>query len=152
MLRSKPGSSRSRERPNAALRCHGRGLAWGEQVVEPGQTCLEGLAGTQQQPAVMDEHAITEVAGAVPAGVQLLFGWVQAQLQVVGEKHGDGLFPLVESSGGWPEQLEVFHVAHIALDPHAVLDELVLWVEVVVGEHVAGQAADGDAMGFAAIV
>ncbi len=43
------------------------------------------------------------------------------------------------------EHQEIIDVADVALDPQAVLDEVIERVEVDVGEELAGLVADGDA-------
>ena len=132
-------------------RCGGR-LAGVKQVVEPRKACLEGCARAREQPAMVGKHPVAKVACAVPAGLQLLLGGVQAQLQLLGEKTINGLLPVIEGCGVWAEQQEVVHIPHIALDAQLMFDELVQWVEVIVGQHLAGEAANGYAMGSAAIV
>lgn len=45
------------------------------------------------------------------------------------------------------EQHQVVHVTHVAFYPECVLDELVEWIEVIVSQHLAGQAANGNTVG-----
>ena len=70
----------------------------------------------------------------------------QGQAQALAQKAFDGLAPLPQLGGVVVQQHEVVNVAQVVAHLEGVLDVLVEFVQIDVGEELAGEVADGQAL------
>ena len=121
-----------------------RHLAIAEIFLHPPNTTEKSPDVFFHQQPMRGEHSIAEKANALLDRKDRVLSWVKFQPQSA-EKSAD-LFtgfrqlPLVVR-----EQQKIIDIAHIALEPQSLFDEVIERIEIHVGEELTGLVADGDA-------
>lgn len=114
-----------------------------QQVAEPGNAPAQrSYRSLANQPVMWINHAAEKV-DALPATLQDDFVRVQLQVKAFGQEMFDLRLPFGQGFRFIGQEYEIVDIAQVALDLEDVFDELVEFVEVNIGEELAGQAADG---------
>jgi len=116
-----------------------------QQPVEPGDTPPQGAhTALPGEPMAGEDDAAEEVYALIAALQHDLVG-MQFEPQPGAQEVVNGEFPAQQRGGIVGQQNEIVHIAQVGAHLEGVFDELVEFVEIDVGEELAGEAADWQA-------